>query len=105
MSSAAIQHNSSKYARRDDVVSRCIAGETIIVPVRSRAAEVDSIYRLDPIGSFIWERLDGITSADGIVDSICETYETTRATATHDLLEFLGTLESIGLIERCSQTA
>ena len=46
------------HARQPGVISRSIAGETILVPARRRASEM-ALFTLNEVGSFVWERLDG----------------------------------------------
>jgi hypothetical protein len=85
-------------SKEDGLVTRNIAGETIIVPVRSNVAEIDSIYTLNEVASLVWGMIDGRTTVAQLADAICESYEVTQEEAAKDLDELLGTLESAGLI-------
>jgi hypothetical protein len=85
-------------SKEDGLVTRNIVGETIIVPVRSNVAEIDSIYTLNEVASLVWGMIDGQTTVNQLTDAICKSYEVTPEEATKDLDEFLGTLESAGLI-------
>jgi hypothetical protein len=80
------------------LVTRDIAGETIIVPVRSNVAQIDSIYTLNEVGSLIWGLIDGRTTTDQLVDAVCRSYEVAREEAAKDLGEFLNALREAGLI-------
>jgi hypothetical protein len=80
------------------MVGRRIAGEYILVPLVGRGADVDSIYHLNPLGAFIWERLDGLADGDAIVAAIVENYDVERKTAAADYRQYLGKLESIHAI-------
>lgn len=84
--------------RHPDCVARTIGGETILVPVRSHVAELDAIYTLNEVGSAIWEHLDGQTSFDQIVTSLCERYEVTSEEAAQDTADFLQALKAIGVV-------
>lgn len=88
-----------RYRRRPDVVSRRIAGEAVLVPVRSQVAEIDCLFTLNDMGSQVWDLLDGERTVSQIANVICESYEVTAEEATRDLFEFLSALESAGLIE------
>ena len=88
-----------RFIKRPDVVSRRIAGEAVLVPVRSQVAEIDSLFTLNDLGSTIWDLLDGERTVSQIAEVICESYEVTAEEAMRDLLEFLAALESAGLIE------
>ena len=49
------------FIKQDNFVTREIAGETIIVPIRSHVADLDSIYTLNEVGTLIWSLVDGKT--------------------------------------------
>ena len=36
---------------------RVIAGETILVPLRQNLGDLESIYTLNGVGTFIWQQL------------------------------------------------
>jgi hypothetical protein len=84
--------------KADGLVTRDIAGETIIVPVTSNVAQIDSIYTLNEVGSSIWGMIDGRTTVDQLADAICGAYDVTPDEAARDLGEFLAALEAAGLI-------
>ena len=86
------------FTRENDLVTRCIAGETIIVPVRAHVAELDSIYTLNELGSLIWGLLDGRTRVGQIAEAIYREYDVAPEEAAGDLVEFLASLEAAGLI-------
>jgi len=87
-----------QYAKEADLVSREIAGETIIVPIRGRVGDLDSIYTLNEVGASIWNLLDGRTTVSQIVEAICQDFDVTVEEARKDALEFLETLKQANLI-------
>jgi len=86
------------FEKDKDCVTREIAGETIIVPVRASVGDLDSIYTLNEIGTLIWQLLDGQNSVDQIVQAVCEEYDVTQQQAETDIVELIGNLEAAGLI-------
>lgn len=86
------------FIKERDLVTRNIAGETIVVPVRSNVGDLDSIYTLNEIGSIIWRLLDGKNSVSQIIDAVCNAYEVTPEEAEKDTLDFLNSLKDAGLI-------
>ena len=88
-----------RFVKREDFVTRIIAGETIVVPVRGRVGDLDSIYTVNEIGTTIWELIDGKRSIGEIADAIGEAYEVAPEEARRDVEEFIGSLEAEGLIE------
>ena len=89
------------YAKDTDLVTRSIAGETIIVPIKNKVGDLDAIYTLNEVGSTIWELIDGKKSVSQIVEEIYTTYNVTPEEAEKDTLEFLNTLKESGLLRPC----
>jgi hypothetical protein len=54
-------------------------------------------FGLDPLGSFIWNRLPG--RVDALIDDVVAEFEVDRATASTDLLALFGDLERAGLVD------
>jgi hypothetical protein len=86
------------YTKKNDLVARDIAGETIIVPIRSNVGDLDSIYTLNEIGSIIWQLIDGKKSVSEIAKAVCNAFEVTPQVAEKDTIDFLNTLEQAGLV-------
>jgi len=91
------------FVREKDLVTRSIAGETIIVPVRNNVGDLDSIYTLNEVGSAIWELIDGKNSIVQIVEVVCDAYDVTSEVAKEDIIDFLNTLDTSGLIHLSSE--
>ena len=87
------------YVKDVDLVTREIAGETIIVPIWSKVADLDSIYTLNEVGSMIWNLIDGKTSVDQIVEAVCGAYDVSPEEARKDVLHFLESKKRQGLIK------
>ena len=81
-----------------EVVSRRIAGEHLLVPVRTGAAQMDYLFTANEAGSLVFRLLDGRLDAEGIARQVCEEFEVDETTARHDVLEFLGELLDAGLV-------
>jgi len=86
------------YTKDSDLVTRNVAGETIIVPVRNNVGDLDSIYTLNVVGSTIWELINGKNSITQIVEAVHNAYEVTPEEAEKDTLDFIKNLEEAGLI-------
>ena len=86
------------YARDPNFVSRRIEDETILVPIRNNVGDLDSIYSLNAVGAFIWERLDGSADLGFICDVITREYDIDAMAAETDLVTFIDQLDSIAAI-------
>jgi hypothetical protein len=84
----------------NDLVTRDIAGDTIIVPIRGHVGDLDSIYTLNEVGTLIWGSIDGKKSVSQIAEEVCTTYEVSPEDAMKDTVDFLRSLEEAGLIHR-----
>ncbi len=87
------------FRKAGDYVTRRIADETIVVPIRARAAELDSVFVLNEVGAAIWAQLDSEHDAAAIATRIAERFAVPAETARRDVTQFLGTLVEAGLLE------
>jgi hypothetical protein len=86
------------FVKEKDFVTRCIGEQTVIVPLRDGVGDLGSIYTLNDTGTSIWRLIDGTTSLQKIVDTICREYEVTEKEAEQDVTEFLSLLKAAGII-------
>ncbi len=86
------------FRQKRDLVTRRIAGETVIVPVRGGVGDLNSIYTLNQPGTLIWELLGSETPLDAIVGAVWREYDVTEDVARKDIGEFLQSLKSEDLI-------
>ena len=87
------------FIKVSEIVTRNIAGETIVVPVKGRVGDMDSIYTLNEVGTLIWRLVDDRASVNQMVDAVTEEYDVGPVEAERDVFEFLGSLEEAGLIK------
>jgi hypothetical protein len=86
------------YVRSSAVVSRMIAGETLVVPVRGKVGDLASIYSFNDVGTTIWEALASPTSLEDLIDLIEREYEVSRERATQDVETFVREMCSENLV-------
>jgi hypothetical protein len=80
-----------------DVVARRVAGEYLLVPVRSGAAQMDYIFTANEIGSAIFRLLDGARDGRAIARQLTREFEVDEERAQRDVVEFLRALCQAGL--------
>jgi hypothetical protein len=90
----------SIFRRSDDVVSRTVGREAILVPVRQNVGNLDYVYTLSPVAARIWELLDGSRTVDALVEAICGEFEVADAEARADVEELLSDLSGVSLVAR-----
>ena len=84
--------------KADGFVSRSIADEEIIVPVRGGVGDLESIFTFNAVGATIWRLIDGRTSPEALAAAVAREYEVSEATAAADVEEFLTALRAKGLL-------
>ncbi len=88
-----------RYRRTEEFVARTIAGETVLVPIRQQIGDLESIYTLNDVATFIWERLANEPTVAEIAAAVEETFSAEAAEIRRDLEEFLGHLRSLRAIQ------
>jgi len=99
----AAENLQRRYRKSDDLVTREIAGETLLVPIRNTLASLQQIFALNPVASFVWGQLDGTRSLGAIHQDIVARFSTTPEEARSDLLEFVDALAAAELIIEAEQ--
>jgi len=80
------------FVKNEEVVSRKIAGEIILVPVRGKLADMRRIFTLNLVAEYIWDRIDGTNSIQIIGNNIVSAFDITRESAERDVEEFVAAL-------------
>jgi hypothetical protein len=86
------------YIRSSAVVSRLIAGETLVVPVRGKVGDLASIYSFNAVGTTIWDALANPTSVTTLIDLVERDYDVSREQATKDVECFLQEMQVAELV-------
>jgi len=87
------------YRKKEDVVSREIAEETILVPVRGRLADMQKIFSLNPTAEFVWKNLDGKKKLVDILNALIDRFDVAKDEAEKDISDFVNELMNADLIE------
>jgi hypothetical protein len=88
------------YQQRDNLVTREIVGETIIVPITGELADLQQVYSLNATGAFVWGRLDGSASLEIIHQALTRHFKVRKKDAWEDLVELVADLAQASLIEK-----
>jgi hypothetical protein len=76
-------------SRSDRVVVRRINDECLLIPLTDDIADMDSLYRLNETGAFIWELIDGRRDIKEITSRVAEEFDVDQREAEKDILLFL----------------
>jgi hypothetical protein len=89
----------SYLAKSANLVTRDIGGETVIVPVRRGAVDINMLFVLNETASCLWTHIDGRHTPGELVELLLSRFETDRATVEADVKVFLDSLGQLGLAE------
>jgi hypothetical protein len=87
-----------RFVRSNSLVSRVIAGETLIVPVRKGVGDLASIYSLNEVASCIWEAIAQPRPKTEIAQLVEEQFEVDPTQVERDVEAFLDEMRSAGLV-------
>jgi hypothetical protein len=87
-----------RYQRTEAFVARAIAGETVLVPIRRQIGDLESIYTLNEVATFIWERLATPSTMAEIALALEDTFAGDPAEMRTDLSAFLTEILDLGAI-------
>ncbi len=86
------------FTRSEDFVQRTVAGECLLVPIRRRLTDTNSIYVLNETGAEVWQRLDGTRSVRDIAADLLAAYEVATERLDQDVKGLIDDLLSIEAI-------
>jgi hypothetical protein len=81
------------------MVAREVEGEVILVPIRQKAGDLQSIYSLNEVASFIWQQVDGERTDLEIRDLVVSEFDVSPEQAATDLQELMQQLEASGAVK------
>jgi CTP synthase (UTP-ammonia lyase) len=84
--------------KAEGFVSRTIADDVIIVPVRGGVGDLEAIFTLNAVGASIWKLIDGRTSLQALAVALSREYEVSEAAAAADVQDFVTLLLAKGLV-------
>src|SRR5580658_10562424 len=87
-----------RYTRNTAIVSREVAGETIVVPICRGVGDLDSVYTFNPVGRILWRLLENGQSAEELANWVAANYEVDAKQALVDVQSYLAELQELGLV-------
>lgn len=84
--------------RADNWVSRQIDGETVLVPIRAGAADLQFLFVLNATASWVWSHLDGRHAVPDLARGLTTEFQVPLEQAEQDVKALLGSLAELALI-------
>lgn len=88
-----------RYVRSSSVVSRVIADETLIVPIRRGVGDLASIYSLNSVAGAIWNAIAQPRTKDEIVQLMQSEFDVPTESVSADIDSFLAEMGAAGLVD------
>ena len=92
------------FAKENDLVTRDVAGESIIVPIKGHVGDLEGVFTLNEVGAVIWRLMDGQKTVRQLMEAVRDEYEVEAEVAEKDVADFLRCLEDAGLISQSEAT-
>lgn len=89
-----------KYIRKDNIVLREIAGETLLVPISEDLADLERLFALNEVGGLIWKSLDSESNLKCIASAVLAKFDSDKETVENDLKDLIAQFLDAGLIEQ-----
>lgn len=84
---------------KGDYLLDTIGGEKMAVPITVNDGGLAGLIRLNEVGAFLWEKLQGGTTEADLVKALTSEYDVKEEKATADVKKFLEKLRTKGLLE------
>ncbi len=84
--------------KNQDMVSRVIDDETILLPIYKTSKEMDCIYTLNKVASQVWELIDGKRTLGEIKKQVLKKFDTNPKEVDKEMQKFLKDLKKIKAI-------
>ncbi len=88
----------SVFRHADNIVTRKVMDETLLVPIAGDLASMDELYTLNDTGAYIWQALDGIRTLADIGEQLEREYDAPMEVIKADMLEIMDGLADAGLV-------
>lgn len=97
---SGIETKQETVRRNSNVVSRVVAGEAIVVPIRRGVADMDYIYTFNESGTLLWGMVENNRRVAEMNESLRTEYGLSEEQAIADVEAFITELVEAGLLER-----
>lgn len=88
-----------KYIRNPNFIFRKIVDETILVPIRQNVEELNCIYSINEVGSFIWQKLAEPQDISTLKAAVLTEFDSNPDQVAGDINLFLEELSNFGAVE------
>lgn len=84
-----------RYQIKEGYCIRDFCGESLVIPVGGEAFTERQVAMLNPVGTFLWNKLQTEQTFGDLLLAAMQEYEVSREEASADIQEFLTELEAL----------
>jgi len=95
-----IETTPATVRRNSNVVSRVVAGEAVVVPIRRGVADMDYIYTFNETGTLLWGMVEDNRRVVEMIERLQTEYGLPEEQAIADVEAFITELIEAGLLEQ-----
>ena len=88
-----------RFLRNSNLVSRDVAGETVVVPICRGVGDLDSIFTFNAVGTFLWGLLTQSRSENELAAFVAQRFVVSEDVALADVRSFLAQLAEVNLVQ------
>jgi hypothetical protein len=85
------------YLKKSQFASRQVGEEMILVPLKSNVSDMNELFTLNTVGSFIWEQINENSTVEDIINAVLIEFDIDMDRARRDVDGFLQKLSSYSL--------
>lgn len=89
-----------RYKKSSTIIGRRVAGEAVLVPIRKRVSDLNSIFALNETAAATWDLLDGQNTLRTVLEKILTEYEIDEKIAARDLQDLMAKLIELNAVEK-----
>ena len=83
---------------KKELITRSIAGDTVLVPVGRAVYDSNGLFVLNEVGAFLWNLLPQAADSEALLKALLEEYEVSPEQARGDMEDFLSRLRELGIL-------
>jgi hypothetical protein len=92
--------DSTVLCKIENMVTRVIENETVLLPIYDTSEDIDCIYSLNEVASRVWEMIDGKSTIGEIKKKVLEEFDTTPQEVKKRMGNLLKDLLEIGAVKQ-----